>query len=232
MKIPHSIYKLKLSSNSRVCLEIPNSCPHCGQIMIPSVAAESSLVYNQYHEKVISILCQCLFCDEFFALTFKVGNKFDRVNSTDLFASTIVPYTYSVFVEYDLPEEMEEFSPAFREIYRQAQKAEAYQLNHVAGIGYRKSLEFLVKDFLINVRRQSHESVDTIPLSQAIHMLENEKLISLAKAATWIGNDETHFVKKYEDKDIEDMKKYIRALSHYLSSEYLAVESSDFISGN
>lgn len=200
--------------------------------MVPTVVAESSVNYNKYHEKVVSLLCQCLFCEEFFALTFKVNSKFDYIDGTDVFGATIVPYTYSVFVEYGLPEEMEEISPAFKEIYQQAQKAEAYQLNHVAGIGYRKSLEFLVKDFLINVRKQPHESVDTIPLSQAIQMLENEKLISLAKAATWIGNDETHFVKKYEDKAIEDMKKYIRALSLYLSSEYLAVESSDFISGN
>lgn len=62
-------------------------------------------------------------------------------------------------------------------------------------------------------------------------------MISLAKAATWIGNDETHYTRKYEDKDISDMKKYIRALSNYLSSEYLVSEylvseSSLFINEN
>jgi len=37
-------------------------------------------------------------------------------------------------------------SPNFHEIYNQAQKAEQYGLNLIAGAGYRKSLEFLIKD--------------------------------------------------------------------------------------
>ena len=31
----------------------------------------------------------------------------------------------------------------------------------------------------------------------------------MAKGATWLGNDETHYVKKWENKDITDLKNLI-----------------------
>ena len=40
---------------------------------------------------------------------------------------------------------VEELSPQFAELYNQAAAAEAYSLLDIAGMGYRKSLEFLIK---------------------------------------------------------------------------------------
>jgi hypothetical protein len=40
-------------------------------------------------------------------------------------------------------------SPTFEEIYAQSVAAEAFELHEIAGGGYRKSLEFLIKDFCI-----------------------------------------------------------------------------------
>ena len=31
-----------------------------------------------------------------------------------------------------------------------------------------------------------------------------------AKRATWLGNDETHYVRRWEDKDITDLKNLVR----------------------
>jgi len=41
-------------------------------------------------------------------------------------------------------------SPSFADIYNQANAAECYGLDQIAGMGYRKSLEFLIKDYLIS----------------------------------------------------------------------------------
>lgn len=44
---------------------------------------------------------------------------------------------------------IDEISPKFNEIYKQALAAEVSNLNEIAGLGYRKSLEFLIKDIAI-----------------------------------------------------------------------------------
>ena len=43
-----------------------------------------------------------------------------------------------------------ELSPNFCEIYNQAYIAEQTNLMQICGTGYRKSLEFLIKDYLIS----------------------------------------------------------------------------------
>lgn len=45
------------------------------------------------------------------------------------------------------PQEVEAVSPQFATIFSQASKAEAYGLDAIAGVGYRKALEFLIKDY-------------------------------------------------------------------------------------
>ena len=48
-------------------------------------------------------------------------------------------------------------SPQFSVIYNQAKQAEDFGLNELVGIGYRKSLEFLIKDYLIQVQKEDEQ---------------------------------------------------------------------------
>lgn len=232
METLYSKQIIKINRDMDSLVEIPNTCPHCGNTMVPEITNKSNPAITNIDGLVFSLLCQCLYCHEFFALTYKLINERILSYDHDTYKSQLIPYTYSINVKYDFPDEIEKFSPMFKEIYQQAQKAEVYQLNHIAGIGYRKSIEFLVKDYLINLKKVDYDEIAKKNLSQAINKLDNQSMIHLAKAATWLGNDETHYIRKYEDKDITDMKKYIRALVFHLSSEYLAIESGEFINGN
>lgn len=56
------------------------------------------------------------------------------------------------------------------------------------------------------------------------------KLQNLAKAASWIGNDETHYIRRHDDKDIRDMKQFIKSASHFIVANYDADLAEDFIS--
>ena len=40
-----------------------------------------------------------------------------------------------------------------------------------------------------------------------------------------MGNDETHYVRKWEDKDLEDLKKFIQLTEHWIESEHLTREA-------
>lgn len=39
----------------------------------------------------------------------------------------------------------------------------------------------------------------------------------MAKRAVWLGNDETHYVRKWEDKDIQDLKNLIDLTVYFIS---------------
>jgi hypothetical protein len=44
---------------------------------------------------------------------------------------------------------------------------------------------------------------------------------SMAERATWLGNDETHYIRKWEDKDLQDMKRLITLTTYWIMSDQL-----------
>jgi hypothetical protein len=113
--------------------------------------------------------------------------------------------------------EISEVSPNFVEIYNQSSLAEQTGLSLISGIGYRKALEFLIKDYLIFLVPDDEEDIKKMPLNQCINKMENHDIKEIAKRATWIGNDEAHYTRKWEDKDINDLKKLIDVTMFFIS---------------
>lgn len=123
-------------------------------------------------------------------------------------------------------------SPQFVEIYHQSESAEAAGLNEVCGIGYRKAIEFLVKDYCCSVDPEQSENIRNEFLGQTLNRIQENRIKTLAQGAVWLGNDETHYVRKNEDRDITDMKRFIAALVHFLDSEFAFQEALGFVNGN
>ena len=48
-------------------------------------------------------------------------------------------------------------------------------------------------------------------------VVDNDKIKTLAEKSEWIGNDEAHYVKIQDDRDINDMKNFIDALVYFIS---------------
>src|SRR5699024_2122657 len=98
--------------------------------------------------------------------------------------------------DFEYPNEIDDISEEFSKIIEQSKQAEGMGLSHLAGIGYRKAIEFLIKDYLINHKKQDSETISKKLLGKCIEMLDDSRLKSLATAATWIGNDETHYTRR------------------------------------
>jgi hypothetical protein len=64
-------------------------------------------------------------------------------------------------------ESVKEISPAFCDICEQAHKAEQFGLTEICGVPYRKSVEFLIKDYLIKTR--PNDKIPSKPLCLAVH---------------------------------------------------------------
>lgn len=118
------------------------------------------------------------------------------------------------------PEPIKKISPLFCEIYDQALTAENMHLDHICGAGYRKSLEFLIKDYLINIKKIPVAKIRDKYLSCCINEdIDNPKIKNTAKRAAWIGNDETHYKRKWRAKDVQDLKLFIQMALGWIESE-------------
>lgn len=76
-----------------------------------------------------------------------------------------------------------------------------------------------MKDYLIYKFPSDEATIQVEPLSVSIRRIEDDRIRVLSERATWIGNDETHYVKKHENLDIAEMKRFIDAVLHYIESE-------------
>jgi hypothetical protein len=120
------------------------------------------------------------------------------------------------------PDSVAKVSPNFVLIYTQAIAAESQSLDQIAGIGLRKALEFLMKDFLIHEEPIKAEEIKAKLLGKCIDdYVTDPNIKATAKLATWLGNDETHYVRKWEDKDINDLKVLIRLTTNWVDSVLL-----------
>jgi hypothetical protein len=127
--------------------------------------------------------------------------------------------------DYEFDPELRIISPDYCAIYNEAHKAEQLGYGLVCGPGYRKALEFLIKDYLSRLNAANDETkkeIETLALMKCIHKYVTDGRLKIAaERATWLGNDETHYVRKWEDKDLEDMKKLIQLAVYWVLSEHL-----------
>lgn len=113
-------------------------------------------------------------------------------------------------------------SQSFVLIYNQSYSAEQQKLFEICGVGYRKALEFLIKDYLIKENPDKKEDIEKTSLGKCIeNYITDEKIKSVSKRAAWLGNDETHYIRKWEGKNLEDLKKLIELSVHWIEMEAL-----------
>lgn len=194
-----NIYKERLNN-------FPESCPRCNTVQEPKFI-------NAY--KLTPLITEAIF-------------KCNKKDCGHLFLSELIygldgyilMKSYPKYPEtIEFKDEISKLSPLFVEIYNQANVAETLNLNHVAGMGYRKSLEFLIKDYLIKFKHEDEDTIKKASLSTCIKKHLSANIKQVAERATWLGNDETHYHRVWEDRDIEDLKTLIDLSVYWMSSE-------------
>ncbi|MFR1104049.1 MAG: hypothetical protein ACLSD3_04445 [Acutalibacteraceae bacterium] len=140
---------------------------------------------------------------------------------------------YSAFPSTSERKEFDErilkMSPRFVEIYNQSQKAEQSELTEICGMGYRKALECLIKDYLLNVKKMGEEEVLSMQLGACIaNKVDNPLIKKVAQKCAWLGNDFSHYVNKHNE-GIETLKALIDATVYWICMECVTAES-DLIS--
>ncbi len=202
-------------------IDEPRQCLHCHQTGLQNFVA--GIITNGYHDKFNSIsLFTCPLCAStsihFSILWTMPGMGFDnRIHKS----SQTIPVNNKKLENVSV--DLESQFPDFFEIYYQSEKAEEENLNQIAGMGYRKALEFLVTDYLL--KYPVPEITDDwlkkpgVTLSDKISKIPNTRMQTLAKATSFLGNDETHYTRRHPEHDIESMKAFIRVLLTEIENE-------------
>lgn len=179
-----------------------SECPICHFTISPNLIGEV-----KGGNKFLCVLIECPNCRELITIKYLIEwFEVSSYKSYQYLFEEINPKRAKGIAVHD---NIKNISPMFIEIFNQASTAEANNLNQIVGIGYRKALEFLIKDYLKHKLPEQSGEIEKKLLGKCIDMIENANIKRMAKGATWIGNDETHYIRKWENKDILDLKKLI-----------------------
>ena len=129
------------------------------------------------------------------------------------------------FLAKEFPAIIKEVSPLFCTIYNEAAEAEDHKLSNITGPGYRKALEFLVKDYLISENKAAKDEIEENFLGMLIKTkIPDRNLQQCAERAAWLGNDESHYRRTWGDKDITDLKRLITLCVNWIENHLLTKE--------
>lgn len=210
----------------KISLELPAKCPCCG------AAYSRQPEHVNYFQESSGIMTAyatyfCPACETCFFEVYLI-----QYDSPDLLGFPITQYP-APSEATSFSQELSTLTPKFVEIYHQAEKAEALGLTELCGIGYRKALEFLVKDYAISNHPESKEQIESFLLGKCIaDFIDNEKIKTLAKASAWLGNDETHYIRKHQNYNVQDLKRFIKATVAYIDSELSFTEAFAFLNNS
>ena len=221
------------SSSHKINIAINTDCicPRCGN-------GSRELVHCGFYETHshgndlslnIYILLNCPVCSRVSLVEYSNITdsqlRYDKYDLTSCLA-TVLPTPNAVTEFSPL---IAKVSPQFPNLYNQAEVAENHGCKAICGMGYRKALEFLVKDYLCHVYPDKKDAILADKrLADSINRIENSRIKTLAQKGSWLGNDESHYLKLHPEYDISTMKSFITVMVQYMVME-LTFEQADQI---
>lgn len=212
-------YKIRVGSDFAK-IQFPPICPHCNLGIAPEILHISELTERNN----FGVLFLCPSCKQFIFYTY----YYEHSSRFGYFKG----YYPKDEISLDIPKEIEKFSPRFIKIFTQSLKAYHHNYDEIVGVGLRKSIEFLVKDYLIHIKHKDETKISNMNLGSVFKEINDSKLSPLITAIAWIGNDETHYIRKHEEKTVEDMLNFINALIYAICFELSLNHASSFIASS
>ncbi len=204
--------KVVIGSNRYYESEVPIKCPYCDTVIEPHPIHCAGLNYTDTSNVYITTFRgNC--CSKVFFTTHEI----DKTSKKGTFL-----YVYPFTKSRRFTNAVQIISPRFIQLYNQAFFAEKHNFFELAGSGYRSATEVLIKDYAINILKEPYNKVVKKTLYEAIGAyLPSIKLSTSADVVRVIGNDYTHYERKYKDVDFDILKQYLEIFIQAIITEYL-----------
>lgn len=202
----------------------PDPCPSCHTALDPKLISAYYVMRPDFYCRVF-ITFFCPKCNK--AFLGQYSGKLSAVSTNEVQLNALIP---DGFLPRNFSQNISELSSSFVSIYNQALNAEATGLDEICGMGYRKALEFLIKDFAIHEHPEKQDDIEQIALGKCIESyIDNSRIKTLAKASAWLGNDETHYIKRHPDYSIEHLKLFIDSVVSFIDSELTVYKAQELL---
>lgn len=220
----HNVKAMAAQGQADIQLNRVDTCPECQRAN--EFEPQASIIFGisgAPSGKVISLFrCRRVECGAIFAVLFT--NYYPKPPRYLIDSCLPAPK-----LNIGLPDSVNEVSSDFVEIYSQAQRAESAGLHRICGPGYRKALEFLIKDYCIGMinmegeeKEKETQAIKGKLLSAVItDHIDDPRIQRMATGAAWLGNDETHYERRWTGHDLHDVKELIRVTAHFIEMETL-----------
>lgn len=201
----------------------PDECPICHH-GIKALCIGNNLISRPEldHGNTVQALYRCPRneCQRAFVASYTQNRDYrSHFPQGDYYLRNCAPFRPT---EPDTADELKELSSNYHKILSQSYAAEGLQLDQIAGCGFRKALEFLIKDYAIHKHPDDAGVIKKKLLGNCIkEYCSDANVNACASRAAWIGNDETHYVRKWEEKDLTDLKVLLRLTAAWILNELL-----------
>jgi hypothetical protein len=184
-------------------------CPHCHYSIKPNFI---STFFDKIQSKNFSIWqCTSYHCGKSFIISHILTNNeiefegfLNGMPKGPNWPQPILELKNSLTLENDEVE-----SSKFITTYLQSLEAESRGLTEIAGMGFRKSIEYLIKDWAIQNNPAKKDDILNNWLAHVINNYYEGDLKSILDRATWLGNDQSHYLKLFQDFDLSNLKELI-----------------------
>lgn len=194
-------------------IEYPHVCPCCRHALIPEVCYKKSVYDYKGNSIKLFVVFFCANCDDFFS-----GHYQHSLKNNETYLISFEPRNESDKKSFS--ENIEKMSPRFCEIYNQAYTSQQLGLYEISGMGYRKALEVLVKDYAIFTNPNKEDDIKKKFLDNCIKTyIKQVEISNLATASAWLGNDEAHYERRYENYDVNSLVAFINTIVSYVDMD-------------
>ena len=86
----------------------------------------------------------------------------------------------------------------------------------------------MIKDYLIHREPGKKQSILSALLGTCIsEHVDDPRIKECARRAAWLGNDESHYLRKWEGRDVDDLKTLIDLTVHWMLMQPLTDRYND-----
>ena len=205
----------------------PDTCPLCN-IGIDPRLINGILTVKQFGHVELIFQCPRSECQHLF-----IGYYYTQPNQGN-YDYFILNNTRPIYFQpSEFSKDINSISKDFVNIFNQSEQSEKLELHEIAGPGYRKALEFLIKDFVKVKKPDKEEEIIKSKLGLVIaNYIDDPRIKSSSKRASWLGNDETHYYRKWENNDISDLKKLIGLTVRWIEMVQMTGEYENIMPDN
>jgi hypothetical protein len=196
-------------------MQYPDECPICHHYSeIQLVRADEVLNHT-----MVQVVYQCAFtaCKSYFIGYY--GPKPQK----ELKSLKPIMSDASIFSDT-----ISKLSPTFMSIFLEAEQAAQLGLAQIAGPGYRKAFEFLIKDYAKSLAPDKSEQIErTFSGKVVTDFITDPRIHNVAKRTLWLGNDESHYLRKWTSHDIDDLITLVKLTVNWIEIDQLSRHYSE-----